>query len=1095
MANWLESITKFLTEGLSQPDVEPRLPTVLAGLEQRLQELQVFSSGLDGSGVDQWLAKLNALIADQEVRDSLLIRALQMRLPRLTEALTALGIIEFQFEQDNSGVHSLILHRARLDRLLTDPGGYAADASPMGGLGTLLQRVQKIKDVKALQVLVMLLIASPYELLKLDYRKEGFLALPFAGDPGVTLQELMDLVNSPLRLALPFHPPLTLDQIQDLADLAAEGEDGYLALLGPDGDLEDPAAGLQGLGIELHLKDPQATAKKSFDLGDGWRVAFAASGNAPTTYRLVWDGNKFSTNPDANGNFEITLAKKGATGGDAVMVGAADSTHFKIQAAQFGLRLRADGALFDLIAQLIGIKFSLKPEFLGFLSLGLNLPPALVFDSDVGMSYVQGQGLTGQGSAGGPPALGVQFAEPLNLKLGSDSAGLQVDQVVVRLEATTGGGSGLRYRAMMRYGARARMGPIRAVMEGAGTWIGRWHDGTAGLLPPEGIGISLEAGPINGGGFLLIVGEREFAGALQLKILGIGAFAYGLFKVLPDGAPSFVALIGIRLPPPGVQLGFGFAVSGFGGLVGIHRRADTDRIRERLASGAAGNVLFNDNPVQNAPRLLGDMQAFFPDDKGIFLIGPTLQINWLYLLRLDVAVVIELPGPRKIFIAGSARMVIGSEEFALIYLRMDFVGGVDLVKRLIFFDAALVNSHMLGVFRITGGVALRIAYGDNGYFLFSVGGFHPSFNPGALELPRLARAGTALDVGIAWLKFETYLALTSNTFQFGSRVEAGVQIGPIAAHGWFGFDALVQFEPFHFVARIDAGFDVEVEGVSLCGVRVQGDLVGPGPLVLRAQASVEVLFIDISKSVTITLNDSPSDARQAIPNVLEHLKDELSRAENLRAEGQDNAVLLAPPTGNVPANLIAPLSALVWEQKRAPLNVPIQRLDGVELGAWHTLRLTSGDPREQPEEDWFGVGTYLELSDAEALNNARFAKQRSGLRVAVGTFDVGATKDATIKIQLVKIEAPVLLWFAPVTMLQYVLAPLAYVLSERAGGARPIAEAPRVSVKQEIWNTHSADGVFAATDLNSVQAFAQVKQFGGVAVPAQDQAVNLAGVM
>ena len=37
-----------------------------------------------------------------------------------------------------------------------------------------------------------------------------------------------------------------------------------------------------------------------------------------------------------------------------------------------------------------------------------------------------------------------------------------------------------------------------------------------------------------------------------------------------------------------------------------------------------------------------------------------------------------------------------------------------------------------------------------------------------------------------------YLAITSNTFQLGSRVEAGIEIGPISAHGWFGFDAEVQ---------------------------------------------------------------------------------------------------------------------------------------------------------------------------------------------------------------------------------------------------------------------------------------------------------------
>lgn len=478
---------------------------------------------------------------------------------------------------------------------------------------------------------------------------------------------------------------------------------------------------------------------------------------------------------------------------------------------------------------------------------------------------------------------------------------------------------------------------------------------------PQGIGLSLNAGPVSGGGFLKIISDSEFAGVMQLKVLGIGAFAYGLYQALPGGDPAFVALIGIRLPPPGIQIGFGFAVSGFGGLVGINRRADTDLLRERLASGASGDVLFNDDPMRNAPKLLGDMAAFFPAERGVFLIGPTLQLNWLYILKLDVGVFIELPGPRQIFVAGSARLIIGSEDFALVYLRMDFIGGIDFTKSLIFFDAALVNSHVLGIFRITGGVALRIAYGSNGYFLFTVGGFHPSFNPGTLELPRVARVGVSLSLGIVWLKQEMYLAITSNTFQLGARVEAGIEIGPIAAHGWFGFDALIQFKPFYFIARIEAGFDVEVFGVSLCSVRVAGQLSGPGPLVLQAEASVRILFVKVSADVTITLSSNPPEAVIAIPNLPRHLESELTRPDNLRIDGDDHSVIVGPQQAG--GKLFAPVGELVWEQKRVPLNLPIEKAEGIDLGGWHTLTITSGLPDERPETDWFGVGTFLKLPD------------------------------------------------------------------------------------------------------------------------------------
>src|SRR5262249_1114625 len=156
------------------------------------------------------------------------------------------------------------------------------------------------------------------------------------------------------------------------------------------------------------------------------------------------------------------------------------------------------------------------------------------------------------------------------------------------------------------------------------------------------------------------------------------------------------------------------------------------------------------------------------------------------------------------------RLLVGADpELALVFLRMDFVGGVDFTAELIFFDAALVGSHVMQIFRITGGAALRINYGAGGSFLLTVGGFHPPFNPGPLALPHVARAGAYMsaDVGVkAWLKLEAYFAITPNTLQVGAGIEAGLEIGPLAAHGWFRFDALVQFTPFHFEAKIDAGF-------------------------------------------------------------------------------------------------------------------------------------------------------------------------------------------------------------------------------------------------------------------------------------------------
>ena len=79
---------------------------------------------------------------------------------------------------------------------------------------------------------------------------------------------------------------------------------------------------------------------------------------------------------------------------------------------------------------------------------------------------------------------------------------------------------------------------------------------------------------------------------------------------------------------------------------------------------------------------------------------------------------------------------------------------------------------------------------------------------------------------------------------------------------------------------------------------------------------------------------------------------------------------------------------------------------------------------------------------------------------------------------------------------QYANAGLVSVLRERAGGAQLDPGPAQVAVRQETWNAHATNGqVQNAAALNSVQAFVQAKQTGGVALPATAKALDLTGVL
>ena len=388
-------------------------------------------------------------------------------------------------------------------------------------------------------------------------------------------------------------------------------------------------------------------------------------------------------------------------------------------------------------------------------------------------------------------------------------------------------------------------------------------------------------------------------------------------------------------------------------------------------------------------------------------------------------------------------------------------------------------------------MALRLAYGNNGYFLFSVGGFNASFNPGGLELPKVARAGVCTSVAIAWFKLENYFALTSNTFQIGASVEAGIELGPISAHGWIRFDALIQFEPFYFVAAIDAGFDVEVFGVSLCGVRVQGRLSGPGPLVVEARATVKVLFAKASESVTIKLGSGPH--RCPGRSIFCRRCGEFGKSENTRADGQDTSVVLRNDRATIVngATVVQAVGAVIWEQKPVPFSLDLQRFQGTPLSGKPPSGAVVSDAAAGEERDWFGMGTYLNLSDSEALNNGRFTRRspasafrwrggrRQRCRLPCGTRPDQAAKalpdrDPGCRLHERRIGEDA----AP-----------AYRDSRHAAGKK--TSLPSRGKKE--WKVVAADG--GGEGLSGAQAFLAQRGGAGLAQPSTAVAVGLVGVL
>jgi hypothetical protein len=498
------------------------------------------------------------------------------------------------------------------------------------------------------------------------------------------------------------------------------------------------------------------------------------------------------------------------------------------------------------------------------------------------------------------------------------------------------------------------------------------------LMPPTGFGVGVDAGAARGGGRFSIQRRptSRLTGSFGLKL---GVVDVSSFAILEDaGVPSSVLLLTARFTP-GIQLGFGFALGGVGGLIGVNRLLDLDAIRARFVSGEAVNALFPDDAVKNAPAVLATLGAIFPPREGSHLFGPALQITWLKigklpLFQLDLCVFAELPGFARIALIGSAR----AEIPVALHLRMDVLGEIDGPKETLTFGAALVDSYVVGVFRIGGTAAFQMCFGDRPYAVLTIGGFYPGFNPEPAVLPPQQRVNLAVDSPLPglYLRAEGYFAVTPNNVQFGGRLETGIGTEDFGARGFLMLDAFVQFSPFYFESRFAAGFAIVAFGEEL-GVNVSGTISGPGPLVINASLSFEVLIFEISWSDTFAIGD-PRPLDPPPPPLLDALLGEV-RPENLRIQNADDRWVERRLDAAIPT-LLAPLGSLVWSQRRSPLSIVVEKLDGAPLpspqGIVASATGSTGVARER-----FSPGQFRNLSDSEKLNQATFDLLDSGTMI------------------------------------------------------------------------------------------------------------------
>ncbi|WP_286970144.1 DUF6603 domain-containing protein [Flavobacterium sp. UBA4854] len=522
------------------------------------------------------------------------------------------------------------------------------------------------------------------------------------------------------------------------------------------------------------------------------------------------------------------------------------------------------------------------------------------------------------------------------------------------------------------------------------------HDLAFGFKPPKGLGLSINAGAVIGGGYLFFDFEKEeYAGVMELTIAGfISAKAIGLITTkMPDGSKGFSMLVIITAEffPP-FQLGYGFTLNAVGGLLGLNRTMLVDPLRNAVRTGAVNSIMFPQNVIANAPRIISDLKAIFPTYKDKFLIGPMAKIGWgtPTLISLSLGIIIEIPG--NIAILGVLKVVLPTDVAPIVKIQVLFVGIIDFDKKMLSFDASLYESSILTM-TLEGDMAVRLKWGDNPDFLLTVGGFHPSYTPPPLSLPTMRRLSlNILNTDIALIRVECYQAVTSNTVQFGAKAEIIFDLSVCSIQGYIGFDALFQFNPFYFIIEVSACFKLSAAGMDILSVRVRMSLEGPTPWRARGTGSVSILFFEISADFDVTWGDPTNTTLPEIA-IYQKFIDDLQKREywnTLLSNSKNLLVTLRNIEKATTEQLVLhPAGSLVVQQKMLPLQVKIDKVGSQKVSDVQkiTIKRASSSGIELKISDVnedFARAQYQNLSDAEKLSKPSFEKMPGGVQISLG---------------------------------------------------------------------------------------------------------------
>ena len=374
------------------------------------------------------------------------------------------------------------------------------------------------------------------------------------------------------------------------------------------------------------------------------------------------------------------------------------------------------------------------------------------------------------------------------------------------------------------------------------------------------------------------------------------------------------------------------------------------------------------------------MGRVFPEAKNHILVGPMLDISWGgRIVHIVVAVIVDLPSPLQLVVIGIVKVQLPDPLAPLVFIQATFDGAFELSPTpSVSMTASLDGSYIAGM-PLNGDIFFLLRGGDDPDFVFSAGGFHPRYVP-PLGVPgNLQRLQLAMTPpGTPGLRAEAYFAVTTNTVQFGAKLELCDEIAGCGVDGWFAFDALFKWDPvFSFSIRTSAGVAVQVFGETLMGISIDMLLEGPAPWHIQGTGSIRLFLFHASLDFEHTWGPSPTmPLAQDLGLVLQAALESPAAWIGSAPTGEAPAVSLSASARDLvnAGNSVHPLGSVTVRQHAVPFGIEISRFQQQLIPPQTWTIATPGTP----VRDSFPPGELLDLTEDEKFSSHAFEQWISG---------------------------------------------------------------------------------------------------------------------